>query len=353
MKIITTTHEPKSITKLTVEIPSEELLVFKSQVLEALQKTTELDGFRKGKAPLSVIEQHIGDVALYEKMAFEALISGYPELLKEASLDAIGQPRIVFTKLVPGEHVEVLLEIATLPKITLAEYKKIAHTHMHGAVSEPVTDEELARAVREIRQIRTHQKMHTDNIPHESHDHQHLTDEELIAYDDAFVGTLGAFTTIAEFETKLRENMQAEKDAKARDARIMKILEDILAESTCDIPDLLTEYEQIKMLQQFEADIAQAGMSFEDYLKRINKSRADLLAEWYEPARKRAQMNMLIDEIARTEKLEPDTEAVTAEVEKITAQFKDHKDFSPDRAREYVHGILTNQKVFEFLEAQK
>ena len=63
------------------------------------------------------------------------------------------------------------------------------------------------------------------------------------------------------------------------------------------------------------------------------------------------ELNSLL--IAEKEKLEPSHEVVEAETQKMMEQYKDMKEIEENNVRLYIVGILTNQKVFEFLEAQK
>jgi trigger factor len=95
------------------------------------------------------------------------------------------------------------------------------------------------------------------------------------------------------------------------------------------------------------------GMTMDDYMKRIEKSEADLKKDWYENAVKRAKMQLILDEIATKEKLAPTDDEIQAEVAKIMDMYKDAKDISEDRARAYVMQILTNAKAFEYLEGLK
>lgn len=107
------------------------------------------------------------------------------------------------------------------------------------------------------------------------------------------------------------------------------------------------------MMSEFEHNIAMTGMSFDEYLKSIGKSRDDYKAEWQDEGRKRAQMQMVLNHVASSESIEPSEEEIQKEVDQIMEQYKDHKDISENSVRAYVASTLTNQKVFEFLDAQK
>jgi FKBP-type peptidyl-prolyl cis-trans isomerase (trigger factor) len=104
------------------------------------------------------------------------------------------------------------------------------------------------------------------------------------------------------------------------------------------------------MLLEFKSDIERAGLAYEDYLKTVGKKEEEILEEWKETAEKKAKAHLIIQKISDEEKILPDDEKVRAETEKILMVYKDA---DPIRARSYVAMILTNEKVFEFLENQK
>jgi trigger factor len=103
------------------------------------------------------------------------------------------------------------------------------------------------------------------------------------------------------------------------------------------------------MLYRLEADITNVGLKFEDYLKQINKTEADLRNEWRADAEKRAKLQMIIHSISEKEKLAPTEEEIEKDVLKITEMYKDA---DPARARAYVEQMMENEKVFNFLEKQ-
>ena len=117
-----------------------------------------------------------------------------------------------------------------------------------------------------------------------------------------------------------------------------------------EIPEILIQSETDKMLYRLEADITNAGLKLEDYLKQINKTEEDLRNEWKADAEKRAKLQLIIHLISEKEKLEPTEEEIIKDVTKITEMYKDA---DPSRAREYVSQMLENEKVFAFLDSQK
>ena len=71
--------------------------------------------------------------------------------------------------------------------------------------------------------------------------------------------------------------------------------------------------------------------------------------DWRPDAIKRAIIQILVGKIADAEKIEPDQTLIERDVKALQARYPEAE---KDRIHSYVHMLLTNEKVFEFLESQ-
>ena len=98
-----------------------------------------------------------------------------------------------------------------------------------------------------------------------------------------------------------------------------------------------------------ESDITQMGLKFDDYLKHLNKSTDDLKKEFRTDGENKAKLALVLNKISEVEKIAAEEKDVEKEVENIISHYKDA---DPEKARAYAHNILTNEKIFQFLENQ-
>jgi len=117
---------PKSKIEMIVALDKEDLLPFKEIALKDFNKDLKIDGYRVGKAPLSIAENHFSPLKIYEKAASLAIEKFYPQIIKEKKIQAIGYPSINITKIIPNQEVEFKAEISIIPNLNLPDYKKIA-----------------------------------------------------------------------------------------------------------------------------------------------------------------------------------------------------------------------------------
>jgi trigger factor len=342
---------PKSEVEIEVEIAGDAFEAYFPKALQKVGENIEIDGFRKGKAPESVLLSKIPEIKILEEMAQMAFMDNYPKILEDEKIDAIGNPIISITKLARNNPLELKIKTATLPEITLPDYKKLAKDVLNNLTEEDknteVTDKEVEDTILDIRKSRSPKKHITEEA--KEGEEKKEEKEELVAFDDEFVKALGPFENTEDFKNKLRENIKIEKENIAKEKSRIKILEEIIKEAKVEVPEILTNAEVEKILYKMESDIAQMGLKFDEYLKHINKTIENLREEFKADGEKKAKLGLVLNKIAEVEKITPDEKEVEHEVEHIMEQYKDA---DKERATIHVHTVLTNEKIFQMLENQ-
>ena len=340
--------------EITASIPEEKLESFKKEVLKDLKKNASVPGFRPGKVPEQMILEKIGEQGLLTQASEKALQTVYPQIVSNEDLHVIGRPEVSIMKLAKGNPFEFKIKTAVAPEVTLPDYKKIAKTEM--AVSEKIeaTEEEVQTVVNDIRKTRTQveraKKAEAEGKELPKVDpNEKIEEKDLLPLTDEFVQTLGDFKNVPDFEKRIRENLVKEKEIRAKEKKRLAVGEALIKKSKIDLPEILVESELDKMKAQFEEDVRRMGIEFDEYLKKISKTEEDLRKEWRETAEKRAKLQLILNKIAAEEKLFPDEKEVKEQVDHLQ---KHYKEADPARIRIYVETLLTNEKVFEFFEAQ-
>lgn len=337
----------KGLVEIKGEIAADVLETFREKALKHLGEHLKLDGFRPGHIPMNVVEKNVSDMALMEEMAQMALSAQYGKILAENKIDAIGYPRINITKIGKGSPLGFTIVVATVPDVALPDYKKIA-SGVASASDVTISDEEFDAAMKSLQKMRAQEEAKLARPDGEGADIP--ADAPLPELTDEFVTKLGDFKDLADFKTKARANMEADKRRRAADKRRAEIVEALIAATNIDIPDVLVESETAKLIEKMKADIEQMGMSFDDYLKASQKTVEIMKNDLRGDASKRAAMQLIILEIAKKEKIEPSTEEIEAELKKVVELYPD---VAPDHARAYIASVLQNEAVMKFLEGQK
>lgn len=377
------TPEAGSQVKIEGEIPYEELQKYRTKVIKSLGKNMEIDGFRKGHVPEKVVAERVGEMALVTEMAERAIAAVYPEALKALKIEAIGYPQINITKIAPENPLGFSATVAILPKITLPDYKKIAKDINKDKASTEVTDEEVTKQINDImRQKLAYERLqekaakkavnpsdptelptpdtiakethtHADGTVHEGPDHaepEAIKDEELPELTDEFVkglGQPGQFESVADFKAKITEHLGIEKKREVTAAHRAKVTDAIIEQTEMQLPQILIDSELEQMFAQMDDDLKRAGLKLEDYLGHIKKTKDDLKTEWTPAAEKRAKLQLVLNEIAKTDAIKPDAEQLENQVKQLLEQYKEADEA---RVRVYVASVMTNEAVMQSLE---
>lgn len=350
---------PKSEVEIEGELESEKFEPYFEKALKKMGENLELPGFRKGKAPENVLLANIPEIKILEEMAQMALAELYPKILEDEKIDAISRPEISILKLARKNPLVFKIKTAVLPVIKLPDYKdiskKIISKLTDAEKNIEVTEKDLEDTIMDIRKSRA-PKVHVAEHAHkhkegEEHKHEEEThpEPELPEFNDEFVQALGPFKDVADFKAKLKENIQLEKENQQKEKTRIKIIEEIIENSKLDLPEILIDVELDKILYKMESDITQMGLKFDDYLQHVNKTKEDLRKDFRKDAEKKAKLALILNEIAKAEKIVADEEQVAREVAAILEHYKEA---DPERARLHAENVLTNEKIFQFLESQ-
>lgn len=123
------------------------------QIEEAVQefsKQMKVPGFRNGKAPRNIVEQHVGSAAILSEAADRAIRNTYPEVLKEKKIEAIGAPKAEIRKLAEGNELEYVVKTAVVPQATLSPAWKKAAAKINAEYAkkkEEIKEEEVDKEV--------------------------------------------------------------------------------------------------------------------------------------------------------------------------------------------------------------
>ncbi len=121
--------QPKATIKIEVKIPNEKVKSAYTEVLTEVAKKAELPGFRKGQAPLNLVEENTKTSELYGEVINVLLEQYYPQVIKENKLNPISNPKVEITEFDLDKDFEFNATIAIRPEIKLKDYKKAIKKH--------------------------------------------------------------------------------------------------------------------------------------------------------------------------------------------------------------------------------
>ena len=135
----------KSMAKLTIEVSAEK---FAEAIKAAYKKNAgkiNVQGFRKGKAPFSVVEKMYGSEIFYEDAANIIIPDAYEEELKNSDVEPVSRPEVDVVQIEKGKPFIFTATVAIKPEVTLGTYKGIEVECEKAIVTDEDVMDELKR----------------------------------------------------------------------------------------------------------------------------------------------------------------------------------------------------------------
>jgi trigger factor len=174
--------------------------------------------------------------------------------------------------------------------------------------------------------------------------------------DDDFLRTLGDFHDLDALRADIRTRLERNALDRARHGFADRIIDYAVANATLDLPDILVEQEVEVMHDEFRGSLARQGITEEAYLKAVEKTEADLHADFRAGAEKRVKTLLVLSRIAETEGVDVPESEVDEEIARGRERYAgDHKlsaYFDSDRGRSYIRSTLRRSRVVEGLVDQ-
>ncbi len=106
-------------------------------------KYFNIPGFRKGKAPMNIVERYYGDEIFYEDAFNEVVPEVYEKELKENNIEAVSRPDLDVKQIGKGQDLIFTAVVQTKPEVKLGKYKGIELKKVEYNVSDADIEHEL------------------------------------------------------------------------------------------------------------------------------------------------------------------------------------------------------------------
>lgn len=155
-------------------------------------------------------------------------------------------------------------------------------------------------------------------------------------------------------EKQVRENISAKKEKQVED----KYIDDLLAEATknasVDVPEVMIQDEQNRMVREYEKNLQMQGLSLEQFFKFTGFSKEKMMEEYKEQAQKRVSYRLVLDAIIDAEKIDATDEEIDAKIEELIVKYHMTKDeFINQYGTETVRYEIKFDKVVSLLKGEK
>jgi len=135
--------ENKNEVKLSFTVEAEKFEEAMKKVYTKTAKYFNIPGFRKGKAPMQLVERQYGSEIFYEDAFNELAPEVYDAAIKENNVEAVSKPDIDITQMEKGKDLIFTATVQTKPEVKVGKYKGIEIKKIEYNVSDEDINHEL------------------------------------------------------------------------------------------------------------------------------------------------------------------------------------------------------------------
>lgn len=340
------TKKPHSHVEVMITVDENSWKEAQKKAFEKIASTVQIDGFRKGKAPLNMVKSKIDQVKVMDEAINSLLPSIYRDIIEKDGVKPYAQPKVDVTKLSDTE-LEVKFEIVTAPEITLGKYKglklgkpeaKVTKKEVDDAVNATVAQnatlviKEGAAALGDTVVMDFVGKVDDKEFEGGSAKNHELelgSGQFIPGFEDQLVGKKAG----EHVDVKVTFPKQYTPELAGKDAVF-----------ACDIHEVKSK-KMPELNDEFVKDLGIAGVETVDALRKNKES--ELTANKEREAR-REFLNKLYDMVAKDSKIDMPEEIVDAQVESMKEDMENRMKQSGLTLEQYL--TFVGQKEEEFMK---
>ncbi|MBR2588735.1 trigger factor [Candidatus Saccharibacteria bacterium] len=171
--------------------------------------------------------------------------------------------------------------------------------------------------------------------------------------DDELAKKCGPFKTLKELKADIKKNLAAQDEHRIEEKYKDDLVSALVKKSTVSAPEVLIS-DQLRFIKDdITRNAAASGMSFDDYLKQTGQKEEDWEKEARKMAEARVKASLVLQILARDQKIEVPDEEVSAKIAELRDVYKKSpealKNLKDPRVRQDIKNRMTIEKTLEFL----
>jgi trigger factor len=375
-------RKPASLVELNITAEEEEFAAALDKAISKQARNLQIPGFRKGKAPRSMVERYYGRETFLRDAADEVMDRLYREALEKEDLRPVGDPEVEIVELEP---VNFIVTVPVYPTVDLGDYASVRVDPVDAAVGDDDVQEILDRLQRtqspwvDVTDARKPQEGDQVSVDYtvnegdtqfqepvedavfvlgetnllqplrdkiedmyvgdteefelvfeeddETADPQirgktltynvtlkSLKTRDLQPIDDEFAKSVAGAESVADLRQQILDDVHQGKTNEGRTEVMNKVIDAIAEQASIELPDAMIHDEVHHQLNHLKEDLQRQNTPWEAYLRTAGKTEHEVHDELWPEATRRLRNPIILQEIAKLEKVEVTDGDIDAEI---------------------------------------
>ena len=139
---------------LKIVVPNKDIQEQVLIKLKAAQKDSKLKGFRKGKAPMDVVESIYGP-EIRQDVLWDLASKTFSKIAQEKDLKIVSRPNLIPEKIEEGKDAKFKATFEVYPEVSLSKMSKISYTNFSSEISDDDLDKTITNLQKRMSQWET------------------------------------------------------------------------------------------------------------------------------------------------------------------------------------------------------
>ena len=177
--------------------------------------------------------------------------------------------------------------------------------------------------------------------------------KELPELDDEFAAEVSEFDTLDAYKADIKAKIKEEKASEGKRKKEDQAVEKAVANATMEIPEAMIDTQVQQMIQEFSQRMQSQGLTMEQYFQFTGMTAAKMREEMRPQAVKRIETRLVLEAIAKAEKIEITDEKVEEEIAKMAEMYgmevEKLKEYMGEDEKEQMKADMAVQEAVTFL----
>jgi trigger factor len=180
---------------------------------------------------------------------------------------------------------------------------------------------------------------------------EEIKEKKLPELDDEFAKDVSEFDTLEELKASIKDKKQKENDEKAKREIEEAAIQAVSNDTEIDIPSGMIETEINNMISDMEQQLSYQGISLDQYLKMVNKTRKDIEDGYKEQAQKNVKARLVLEAVIKAEKIEADQKDIDKKVKEMAEAYGRKEDELKNNEQfiNYISETMKTEKAIDVI----
>ena len=148
-----------------------------------------------------------------------------------------------------------------------------------------------------------------------------VKEKQIPELDDDFADDAG-FDTVDDYKADVKKKLEEKKANDAKKAKEDAVIEAIVEDAKMDVPEAMINTDARQMMDEFAQQLQMQGLSLDQYFMFTGSTKEAFMEQSKPRAEKRIKARLVLEAVAKAEKLEATDEEVDKEFADMAEQYK-------------------------------